>query len=312
MGPFRLTVISRSQYLCSLFYYPILSLAANFYGQSVLKHLLTQGDAYVSALFTTTTSQGAFALASNYGSLLARMVFQPIEESSRSVFSRLLGSPESSTLASTQGGDLPRKALKQENTAPKPQVDLARTYFVTVLRLYCLLSIFIVCIGPTLAPILLGLVAGRQWAATSAASVLSLYCYYIPLLAFNGILEAFVASVASSTTLQAQSEWMLGISVGFAVSSYVLLRVFNLGAHGLVEANCLNMLMRVFWSGKFVRGFFKEQGVPLGTTAAPRLSVIVISVVTAWGMKLFGSILDGPFWSLLQVGSIAATYGITM
>ncbi|KAL9634125.1 MAG: hypothetical protein Q9164_004288, partial [Protoblastenia rupestris] len=57
----------------------LLKLATTFYAQSLFKQLLTSGDAYLIAALTTLPSQGAYALASNYGGLLARILFQPIE-----------------------------------------------------------------------------------------------------------------------------------------------------------------------------------------------------------------------------------------
>ena len=240
------------------------------------------------------------------------MVFQPIEESSRGVFSRLLGAPNSSTSTSIHNKDARGKSPWQGDAALERRITLARTYLVTILRLYGLLSMFIICIGPSIAPILLGFVAGRQWAATSAASVLSVYSYYIPLLAMNGILEAFVSSVASSATLRAQSWWMLWFTAGFAVASYLLLKVYELGAQGLIWANGVNMLMRILWSGSFVRGYFSQQSMPLGTAVAPRKTTIAICIGTAWGMRLFGHSLDGSIWNLVRVTSIAAAYGITM
>ena len=309
---FDLTFSSPHHYLLSLFPRPILSLVTSFYGQSVLKHLLTQGDAYLSALFTTTTSQGAYALASNYGSLLARMVFQPIEESSRSVFSRLLGSPTSSDTGTVPSHGSLEESSQAGSKDWDTQLKLARTYLITVLRLYGLLSTFIVCIGPTLAPILLGIVAGRQWAATSATSVLSLYCYYIPLLAANGILEAFVSSVATPKTLQIQSILMMAFSVMFGIISYVLLGVYELGAHGLVWANGFNMLLRILYSGGFVQGYFIAQNAPLGAAAYPNAATIFTGLGAALGLRSMASGLDDSFWSLVQVGSIAAAFGIVM
>ncbi|KAG8532514.1 uncharacterized protein KY384_002391 [Bacidia gigantensis] len=67
-----------------------LKLASTLYAQSLFKQLLTSGDSYLIATLTTLESQGAYALASNYGGLLARILFQPIEESSRTLFARLL------------------------------------------------------------------------------------------------------------------------------------------------------------------------------------------------------------------------------
>jgi oligosaccharide translocation protein RFT1 len=55
----------------------------------VIKHVLTQGDKIVLSLGTSYYDQGLYALAQNYGSLAARLLFQPLEESGRLMFSRL-------------------------------------------------------------------------------------------------------------------------------------------------------------------------------------------------------------------------------
>ncbi|KAG5179402.1 Rft protein-domain-containing protein [Tribonema minus] len=57
-------------------------------GQSAFKHLLTEGDKIVLAR-AHGHRQGVYAIAHNYGSLVARLVFQPVEESARLMFARL-------------------------------------------------------------------------------------------------------------------------------------------------------------------------------------------------------------------------------
>ncbi|KAL9037760.1 MAG: hypothetical protein Q9214_005556, partial [Letrouitia sp. 1 TL-2023] len=89
--PKRVNSPSRTLTL-SYFSTPHITLASNLYAQSVFKHLLTTGDALLIAALTSLESQGAYTLAANYGGLLARTIFQPIEESSRSLFGRLLPS----------------------------------------------------------------------------------------------------------------------------------------------------------------------------------------------------------------------------
>ncbi|EHK24103.1 uncharacterized protein TRIVIDRAFT_112056, partial [Trichoderma virens Gv29-8] len=88
--PTRLTSSKGVVFVLSYFYKPTISLAGSMMAQSVVKHLLTQGDTFLISLFSTPEVQGVYALANNYGSLLARLLFQPVEESSRSYFSRLL------------------------------------------------------------------------------------------------------------------------------------------------------------------------------------------------------------------------------
>ncbi|KAA6406661.1 MAG: hypothetical protein FRX48_09593 [Lasallia pustulata] len=232
-----------NQYILTLFSRPLISLTSTLSAQSGLKHLLTQGDSLLLATLTPLTSQGTYALASNYGGLLARMLFQPIEESSRGLFGRLLSpiDPSSSTTTTTN------PSSTHPNPNPSPLTS-AHTYLLTLLRLYSLLTLLILPLGAPLAPPLLRLLLGPRWTSPATASVLAAYCHYIPLLAVNGILEAFVAAVASPPELRRQSLWMLAFSAGFAGAAWLLLGVWGMGAKGMVVANALNLGMRIWWS----------------------------------------------------------------
>ena len=75
--------------------------------QSVVKHVLTQGDTFLVSLLSTPEVQGTYALANNYGGLLARLLFQPVEESSRTYFSRVLSRAESPPTSSTSSSFTP-------------------------------------------------------------------------------------------------------------------------------------------------------------------------------------------------------------
>jgi len=242
----------KNSYHMSYFYKPLSGLAFSMWMQAAIKHVLTQGDSLLIAWLATTHDQGAYALASNYGSLIARMLFQPLEESSRNLFAKLL---------SQTGG-------QDENSKANPKsLRSAATILQNILRLYSLLSAFFFSVGPPLAPLLLSLVAGSRWSDSAAGSVLSSFCYYIPLLAVNGITEAFVQSVASSKQLQQQSLWMFGFSVGFGLAGYVFLRELGWGAQGLVWANAVNMVLRIVWSWWFISGYFRRNGVqPMSIT----------------------------------------------
>nr|UWK20212.1 oligosaccharidyl-lipid flippase [Trichoderma oligosporum] len=79
--PKRLTSSKDAVFLFEYFYKPTVSLASSMMAQSVVKHLLTQGDTFLISLFSNPEVQGVYALANNYGSLLARLLFQPVEES---------------------------------------------------------------------------------------------------------------------------------------------------------------------------------------------------------------------------------------
>ncbi|KAK4176562.1 putative oligosaccharide translocation protein RFT1 [Triangularia setosa] len=227
---------------------PTLKLTSSLLSQSVLKHLLTQGDTFLVSILSSPTSQGVYALANNYGGLIARLVFQPIEESSRSYFSRLLSSSSSSSSSDP-------KSNRPERTASESLLSLLKSYL--------LLSLVITSLAPVAAPLLLSLVAGKQWLTSGAGATLSLYAYYIPLLAINGITEAFVSSVATESEVHVQSAWMAGFSVIFASAGFLTLKVLNMGAEGLVWANAVNMACRILWCWGFITRWFRRKGVRL-------------------------------------------------
>jgi oligosaccharide translocation protein RFT1 len=77
---------------------------------------------------------------------------------------------------------------------------------------------------------------------------------------------------------------MSAFSVAFAASAYLFMRVFPLGAIGLVFANIVNMLCRIVWSASFIKVFFKRHGadfslaelLPGGTLAVAAASIGVM------------------------------------
>jgi oligosaccharide translocation protein RFT1 len=259
----------RPPFTLSYFYRPTLHLASSMMAQSVVKHVLTQGDTFLVSILSTPTAQGVYALANNYGGLLARLVFQPIEESSRSYFSRLLA-PSTVTTKETQSANL----------------NQARTALRSLLKSYLLLSLVITTLGPTAAPPLLALVAGPRWTGSGAAECLAAYTWYVPLLAINGVAEAFVASVATEGEVHAQSAWMGVFSVVFAGAGFVLLRVLGWGAVGLVVANGVNMACRIVWCAVFIRRYFGKQGVGFDVSEVmPSPAAVLAGAVTSQLMK---------------------------
>ena len=217
-------------------------MSASLWLQSGIKYILTQGDSLIITAFASLRDQGAYALASNYGGLIARMLFQPIEETSRNLFGKLCANQESTGKPASEN-------IKQ-----------AKDILQLVLKFYSLLSVAAAALGPTIAPLLLQIVAGSKWVETGAGEVLATYCYYIPLLAINGVTEAFVAAVASNAELSAQSVYMGGFFAGFAGASWLFLKALQLGAQGLVYANCVNMALRVLWAIRFIQGYFSRHG----------------------------------------------------
>lgn len=275
--PRRITALQTKQakepaFILSYFYRPTLHLASSMMAQSVVKHVLTQGDTFLVSILSTPTAQGVYALANNYGGLLARLVFQPIEESSRSYFSRLLA----------PSAPRPGRAKSASQASPSEPAAEAKTALQSLLRAYLLLSLVVVTLGPTAASPLLSLVAGPRWAGSGAAACLAAYMWYVPLLAINGVTEAFVASVATEHEVHRQSAWMGVFSVVFGTAGFVLLRVLDRGAEGLVVANRINMACRIVWCAVFIRRYFAGKGVAFGLLELlPSPGAVAAAVVTS-------------------------------
>lgn len=283
-----------------------LNLALNIYAQSIFKHILTTGDSLLVAAFTSLESQGAYALASNYGGLVARMIFQPIEESSRSLFGRLLPQTTTTKASETVGAEL-------RSPDDKKHVDEAAMYLRNLLRFYSLVSSVIVTIGPSFSPLLLRFVAGIRWSDSEAPFVLAAYCYYIPLLAINGILEAFVSAAATPAQLRVQSAWMIAFSAAFAAAGFLVLKVGDQGARGLVLANAVNMTCRIIWSWQFVGGYLRLRGATLNyVDVMPSTGTMISGTATAVFLSRIEKDLGASLWHLSGGISAAGFFGLSM
>ena len=67
------------------------ALVAAFAVQGGVKHLLTEGDSLLLLRIASREQRGAYALVCNYGSLVARVLFAPLEEAARVALAKLGG-----------------------------------------------------------------------------------------------------------------------------------------------------------------------------------------------------------------------------
>jgi hypothetical protein len=291
--------------LMTYFSAPLMRLTASLSLQSALKYVLTQGDSLLITTLASLADQGAYALASNYGGLIARMLFQPIEESSRNMFAKLCANAESTAPAGEK--------KPEETTEQKQNLTQASRVLSTILHLYAIISLFAVTLGPVLAPVLLSIVAGQKWSATSASKVLSTYCYYIPFLAINGVTEAFVAAVASNKELYAQSVAMGIFFALFAGSAWFFIGQLEMGGNGVVLANTVNMGLRIVWNTWFIGRFFSQNGsgfsiletLPSLTAAAPA-AIVPILMQTKPGIGFLRRF--GVLGELVSMGAVGGIY----
>ncbi|KIK53299.1 hypothetical protein GYMLUDRAFT_77546 [Collybiopsis luxurians FD-317 M1] len=223
----------------------VLSLSMTMTSQSLVKHFLTEGDKFILSWFSPLQDQGGYALAVNYGSLIARIVFQPIEETLRLYFSKTLAevtSPSNASAPTNHSRHLP--ALRDAANA-----------LLTLLQMQIVGSLFVVIFGSNYITLVLNILLPPQYLKTSAPRVLEAWIWYIPVLAVNGGLEAFIASVAQTKDVNNQSRWMVLFTLVYTSSAVTLYR-FNFGDVALVYANIINLSARIFYAWHFSRNFF--------------------------------------------------------
>ncbi|RAO71796.1 uncharacterized protein BHQ10_007808 [Talaromyces amestolkiae] len=284
-----------TKYIANRFSRTLLWLGVNLYLQLIVKHFLTQGDSMILATFSTLEDQGIYSFASNYGGLVARMVFQPIEESSRNLWSKQLNTAD------------------KDERKHRAQIEAARSHLTDILRAYAILALLAVGIGPDVVPIGLKTLMGSRWMSEKVQGLLSAYCCYIPFLAFNGITEAFVSAAVSPADMRRQAAWMTVFTLCFGLASYLLLTVAELGAFGLVLANIINMSVRTVWSLSYIRGYLRQNGSGLKVTDfSPNVQTLgVLALAVSRQLLGYRPLGDGLYGILGKLG-FAAIYGLIM
>ncbi|CAG8475301.1 12428_t:CDS:2, partial [Dentiscutata heterogama] len=268
----------------------LFSLAKTFTKQSILKHILTEGDKMLIAWLSSPADQGIYAFVVNYGSLVARILFQPLEETGRTLFSKLL----------TNVDKKDEKMVNSQKTALFTSLKV----LTTLIKFHILLGLLFICFATNYTGTLIDLLVGSVWSQSLAPIVLSAYCLYVPIMGVNGITEAFVAAVATEETLSTLNYWLISFSAGFVGSGIIFMKVFSAGAFGLIAANAFNLSTRITWSWNFIQNYFLKnrnysqseveelQRMLSLSNLLPRLLVLIsffISwVVTFWSNEHIG------------------------
>ncbi|CAO3690407.1 unnamed protein product [Rhizopus stolonifer] len=212
----------------------LLHLGITMTKQSLLKHVLTEGDKMLISILSTDKDKGVYGFVVNYGSLIARILFQPLEETARTFFSKIL-------------------IDKQDSTARETALNVLMTF----MRFHILLGFLFIFFATNYTNTLVDLLAGSTWSTKSnAPQVLAFYCIYVPFMGINGITEGFVQAVATKQDLSRLSYFMTLFSACFMVSGFVFMYWFDLGAVGLILANMVNLSIRVIYSWNYICAYF--------------------------------------------------------
>jgi hypothetical protein len=111
-------------------------------------------------------------------------------------------------------------------------------------------------LAPVYAESLVSLVGGATWLPGGAPVALAFYCRFLPILASNGAVEAFVQTLADSDSMSAYSTSLIGFWVAFALSAWGLVGgIVQMGAAGMICAAMFNAALRLQWGACFAARF---------------------------------------------------------
>jgi oligosaccharide translocation protein RFT1 len=251
---------------CAMLVSPLVWLTFGFWFQSLVKLVLTEGEKYV-VMFFVTDDAGVFALVSNLGSMIVRLVFQPIEEIGAAEFKKLMGS---------EGENVEAEEIKRRRK------DTSRILF-DLIRFVMFIGLIAICFGPPFSFTVIHLLYGSEWSSTSAPMVLGFYCVYILLMALNGVSEGFVTSTLSASGLQRYNFLLFGFAIIY-FSSIALFVHLNLSA-GLVFvfSHCVNMLIRTLYNFYYIANKLEINMAILQSLPSTSVLIsLVIATVISW------------------------------
>ncbi|PIK45196.1 hypothetical protein BSL78_17955 [Apostichopus japonicus] len=236
--------------------YELALLTWSFFKQGFLKQLLTEG---------------IYDTINNLGSLAARFIFLPIEESGYLFFAQTL----------IRDVDV--------NKQPKESIDLASSVLKCLLKVVVLIGVIIWVFGAAYSYLLLDIYAGSLLSTEPGPTLLKWFSFYVLLLAINGTTECFVFAAMSQEQVDRYNKKMLLFSILFLISSWYLTK--TIGSVGFILANCLNMSARISHSIYFTRNYFKDSSYrPLRglIPSWPVLAVCILSyLVTKYSESQF-------------------------
>lgn len=240
-------------------------LVFSFFRQGLLKQVLTEGEKYVMSVspVLTFSQQATYDVVNNMGSLAARFIFRPIEDSSYFYFTQTLAR------------DVPLHEQTRDRVAEASGV-LANIW-KGVLSVGLIGFVF----GQNYAGTLLLLYGGEDFVAGGLPEMLlRWHCLCIVLLAVNGISEGYMFATNTSAQIDKYNYLMALFSVTFLVLSYQLTTLF--GPVGFILANCTNMVLRIIYSLRYINQQYSK------TSGGNPLKGLVPNVLFAGSLVLSG------------------------
>ncbi|XP_009899006.2 protein RFT1 homolog isoform X1 [Dryobates pubescens] len=232
----------------------------SFFKQSFLKQILTEGERYVMTFLNVLNfgDQGVYDIVNNLGSLVARFIFLPIEESFYVFFAKVL----------ERGKNV--KDQKQDDVA------MAANVLELLLKLVLLIGLTITIFGYAYSQLALDIYGGSMLSSGTGPDLLRCYSLYVLFLAINGVTECFTFALMCKEEVDRYNFVMLALSFTFLCISYFLTHWH--GSIGFILANCFNMGIRIAHSIHYIYDYFKASTYrPLkGLLPSPVLVLVYI------------------------------------
>lgn len=262
-----------------------LKLGASFLSQTFLKQLLTEGERYIMTFFNviSLSEQGIYDVVNNLGSLVARLVFKPIEDSGYTLFSQ--------TVSRTEILDIRKFYRVQEN-------------LMLLIKSMLMLGLIVLTFGYNFVPLIV-IYGGEKLNNPLAFRLMRWQLFYTPLLAVNGITECFTFAIMNSKEITIYNYCMILFSLIFLASIYISQSA--LGSASFIAANCIIMCMRIVFSYKRIVYYFAKHGYEFKfLDALPSLTTII----SLSGVFLFLSVSQYYLLDMLQ--PLSVTFSIIL
>ncbi len=304
--------------------------------------MLLRGTTVGSTFFTLLKGEGyeerlikkeCFGLGA--ASLIARIVFQPVEESTRLFFSNTLGGKEdglrdrdldttnatgmsettrtveTNGTTGTTSNEADKRFIKNTKasiTNPAAPSSRPRQIYILLIRTSLLLLLLCPAFIPPILPYLLPIILPPRYLSTSAPSTLLAYLtIYIPILALNGILEAVFSVTASSGAVVNQGGMMVLCSGVFGLALLGMAKGRDIGwisytaESCLVAANALQMIIRIIYAWAHTRKVFAEGRVRVGEVLPGWKTVSAVGIA-GLGLRVFvGKVGTGGLGEVIKV-----------
>jgi oligosaccharide translocation protein RFT1 len=179
--------------------------------------------------------QSLYSSVTNLGSLVVRLLIQPIEEIGQTTFIKLKSQKNSKALLLS---------------------------FVQYLRKLHMIGLCIVVFGPSYASILLQIYYGDKYQQTEASDLLGLYCYYIHFLSLNGLIEVFMNMTLELEELDTVEKRRFYLTLLFLLISYnfthtlsglILSSLFTTFSVMILNLSHLNKKEKIHFKGVFLQ-----------------------------------------------------------